>query len=75
MQSLSDEERREVLGEVLIDELKAIREYVEDIPAIKRKLSDVDDGLVKVEERLIVVEKVVKNHEVDIRQIRLTLAC
>lgn len=63
MQSLGDEERKSVLGEVLFDELKAIREYVQEIPAIKQKLSEVDA-------RLIEVERIAKIHEVDIRQIR-----
>jgi 2-phospho-L-lactate guanylyltransferase (CobY/MobA/RfbA family) len=35
MQSLSDDERKQVLGEVLADELKAIHELVKDVPAIK----------------------------------------
>lgn len=63
MQSLSDNERRDVFGEILLDELKAIREYVSEIPAIKQKLNEVD-------QRLIEVERIVKIHEVDIRQIR-----
>ncbi len=63
MQSLSDDERKGILGEVLFDELKAIREYVSEIPAIKRKLNEVD-------ERLIEVERIVRTHEVDNRQIR-----
>ena len=42
MQNLSDKERKGVLGEVLMDELKAIREYVEDIPAIKKDLAKKD---------------------------------
>lgn len=63
MQNLSDDERRDVFGEILLDELKAIREYVSEIPAIKQKLNEVD-------QRLIEVERIVKIHEVDIRQIR-----
>lgn len=63
MQSLSDDERKDMLDEVLVDELKAIREYVSEIPAIKQKLNEVD-------QRLIEVERIVKIHEVDIRQIR-----
>lgn len=63
MQSLSDDERREVLGEVLADELKAIHEYVKDIPNIKQKLDNMDL-------RLTEVERIGKVHEIDIRQIR-----
>jgi hypothetical protein len=67
MQSLSDDERRQVLGDVLSDQLQAILEYVQEIPSIKRKLYEVD-------ERLIEVERIVKVHELDIRQIRQYLA-
>jgi hypothetical protein len=38
MQSLNDDERKEVLGEVLADELKTILEYVKDVPLIKKSL-------------------------------------
>ena len=38
MHDMSDEDRREVLGEALMHELKAIREYVEDVPAIKKNV-------------------------------------
>ena len=63
MQSLSDSEQREVLGEVLADQLQAILEYVQEIPFIKQEISDIKD-------RLTSVEQIVKRHEVDIRQIR-----
>lgn len=74
MQSLSDDERRGVLGEVLLDELKAIREYVQDIPVIKQKLREIDSRLINVEDRLIVVEAVVKSHVTEIKQLRQQLA-
>lgn len=63
MQSLNEDERRQVLGEVLADQLQAILEYVKDIPLIKRELHE-------VKERLTEVERIVRIHEVDIRQIR-----
>ena len=74
MQSLSDDERKGVLGEVLFDELKAIREYVQDIPLIKQKVREIDSRLINVEDKLIVVEAVVKNHETEIKQLRQQLA-
>jgi hypothetical protein len=37
MQSLSDDERKQVLGEVLANELKAIHELVKDVPEMKQK--------------------------------------
>lgn len=36
MQNLNDDERKQVLGEVLADELKAIHELVKDVPFIKK---------------------------------------
>jgi len=67
MQSLSHDEQRQVLGEVLADQLQAILEYVQEIPFIKRKMEAMD-------ERLIEVERITRAHEVDIRYIRSKLA-
>lgn len=63
MQSLNDDERRQVLGEVLMDELKAIREYVQDIPLIKQEIREIKECLTSV-------ERIVKAHEFDIRGLR-----
>jgi 2-phospho-L-lactate guanylyltransferase (CobY/MobA/RfbA family) len=35
MQSINNDERKQVQGEVLADELKAIHELVKDVPVIK----------------------------------------
>jgi hypothetical protein len=35
MENLSFDEQRLILGEVLLDELKAIHEYVKDIPQLE----------------------------------------
>lgn len=67
MQGLNDDERRQVLGEVLADELKAILEYVSRIPAIESRLD-------KIEYRLENIENIVQMHEVDIRFLRSKLA-
>ncbi len=47
MQDLSDEDRRDVLGEVLMDELKAIREGIANLPTRQEfnALQDVVDEL------------------------------
>jgi len=63
MQSLSDKERREVLGEVLVDELKAIREYVQDIPQMKQELTAMNERLERVEFRMSIVEAIVRDDE------------
>ena len=63
MQSLDDNERREVLGGVLADELKVILEYVKDIPLIKQDTRE-------IKKRLTSVERIENAHEFDIKQIR-----
>ncbi|MHB1865360.1 MAG: hypothetical protein ACYCPS_04360 [Candidatus Saccharimonadales bacterium] len=70
MQSLNDDERKEVLGEVLADELKVIREYVEDVPAIKRDLHQVKTTVDEINNHLSVIEHVVKDHETDIKSLK-----
>lgn len=70
MQSLSEEERREVLGEILADELKAIREYVQDVPAIKQQLHQVKTTVDDMHDKLSVLEHVVRDHEGELRQLK-----
>ena len=72
MQSLDDDddERNQVLGEVLADELKAIHEYVKDIPIIKQELHQVKATANEVNDRLSIIENVVKDHESDIRSLK-----
>lgn len=70
MKSLSDDERKEVLGEVLADELKAINEYVKDIPKVKEEVHQVLATVDDLNERLTVMEHVIKSHEVDIRYLK-----
>ena len=48
MQSLSDSERNEVLGEVLSDQLRVIMEYVKDIPHIKRRVDTLEEDMREV---------------------------
>jgi hypothetical protein len=60
MQSLNDDERKEELGGVLADELKAIREYVEDVPDIKQKVHKIDATVSEINDRLSTIENVVK---------------
>jgi len=67
MNDLSDEGRREVLGEVLADQLQAILEYVKDIPHIKQDIIDIKD-------RLTNVENILQMHEADIVYLRKKVA-
>ncbi|HVU59559.1 MAG TPA: hypothetical protein VHC98_01845 [Candidatus Saccharimonadales bacterium] len=70
MQSLNDDERQQVLGEVLADELKAILEYVKDVPHISQELHQVHAAVNEISDRLAVVERVVKEHEADIKHLK-----
>lgn len=59
MQSLSNDERREVLGEVLHDELKAILEYVKDMPVLRQELHQVQADVAELKQDMKVVKAAV----------------
>jgi outer membrane murein-binding lipoprotein Lpp len=63
MQSVNDDEKREVLGEVLADELKAIHELVSDVPTIKKTVEALDNDMQIVKSDTKAIKAVVKNHE------------
>jgi len=63
MDSLSDKERQEILGEVFLDELRVIREYLSDIPHIKNDLGAIKAHIVKVDARL-------DEHDYDLKQLK-----
>jgi hypothetical protein len=67
MLNMDDDTRKDVLGEAIMDELKAIREYVEDIPEIKKDIKDLQVRATRVEEGMNVIKAVVREHESDIR--------
>ena len=77
MQSLSEDEKRQVLGSVLADQLSAIQEAVKDVPEIKTKLdkmerilSDVDSD-VKVSKAAITdLSRTVNEHERQIARLQ-----
>jgi 2-phospho-L-lactate guanylyltransferase (CobY/MobA/RfbA family) len=73
MQSLNDDERKEVLGEVLADELKAIHELVQDIPEIKKDVNKIKVDVEDLKSDMQVVKaavtdqtKQLKDHELRI---------
>jgi hypothetical protein len=74
MQSLNDDERKDVLGEVLADELKVITEYVKDVPLVRQELHQVHATVNEINERLTVIEHVVREHESDIKQLKRKVA-
>lgn len=67
---MDDETRKLVLGEALMDELKAIREYVEDVPVIKQQINKVSNDLDEIKDKLVVVNAVVRDHESDIKHLK-----
>lgn len=58
---MDDETRREVLGEALMDELRAIRENTDEIPAIKHRLEHVDERLTVAQSDMKVVKAAVRD--------------
>lgn len=70
MQNLSDEEEKQVLGEVLKDKLDAILEYVKDVPTIKQEVHQVRATTNEINDRLTVIEHVVEGHETDIKKLK-----
>jgi archaellum component FlaC len=70
MQSLNDDERREVLGEVLADELKLIREYVQEVPSMKQEIHQVKATVDDMSEKLTVIEHVIKDHESELKVLK-----
>jgi hypothetical protein len=52
MQSLNDDERGAVLGELLMDELEAIHEYVKDVPSVQDEVHQVHATVNEINDRL-----------------------
>ena len=59
MQSLNDEERKDVLGEVLSDELKTILEYVKDLPVLKLDVHEIKNDASELKSDMKVVKTAV----------------
>ena len=74
MLNLSDDEEKQVLGEVLKDKLDAILEYVKDMPEVKEEVHQVHAIVDDTKERLSVIELVVKGHETDIKKLKSNTA-
>jgi len=73
MPGLNDDERRQVLGEVLMDELKAIREYVQDIPAIKHDVQRLKTDVDEVRDDVKVIKAAVTAQSKQLAQHKLRL--
>jgi 2-phospho-L-lactate guanylyltransferase (CobY/MobA/RfbA family) len=73
MHDMDDEQRKAVLGEALMDELRAIREQLDDLPAIKRDVvaTREDVETIKVDLKAIKaavreISEVLREHDEDI---------
>ena len=56
MQSLNNDERKQVLGEVLSDELKVIREYVQDVPLLKQDIQVIKGDISELKSDMKIVK-------------------
>jgi hypothetical protein len=70
MQSLNDDEEKQVLGEVLADKLDTIMDYVKDVPALGQELHKVHATVNEISDRLTVIEHVVREHESGIKHLK-----
>lgn len=62
MQSLSDDDRKAVVGEVLADELKAIHELVKDVPEIKKDVKELKADVAEPKGDVKIIKAVVTEH-------------
>lgn len=74
MQDFTDEERRAVFGELIMDELRIIREYLSDIPIIKRDVAELKIRAGSLESDMKVVKAVLIEHERDIAWLKTKVA-
>lgn len=61
MQDLSDDERKQVLGEVLFDELRAIREGLDDVPK-RAEFNELKQQVSEIKQDVKTIKMVVKDH-------------
>ena len=74
MHDMSDEDRKAVFGEAILDELKAIREYLTDIPIIKEDVKDLQVRMTRVEDGMNVTKVVLREHESEIQSLKRKFA-
>ena len=74
MQHLDDDDRKAVLGEVLIDELKIIREYLEYLLPIKPKVDKLERDVEQLKVDTAAIKAVLTDHSGQLRshEIRIT---
>ncbi len=76
MQDLNDEDRKQVLGEVLMDELKAIRKGIANLPTrpefneLTQKVDGLADDMKVVKAAVTDQSKQLSDHQVQINQLQ-----
>lgn len=73
MGGLKDSTRVLVLFEEMNGKFDAILEYVKDIPDIRRRVMSLEERMDVVELDLSVIKSVVKQHSIDIRELKAQL--
>ena len=71
---MDDDMRKEVLGEALMGELQAIREYVADIPLIRAELREVKETTESIDARLGFMETLNLKNAQEIRELKRNVA-
>lgn len=61
MQDLTDDDRRQVLGEILMDELKALREGISMLPT-RQEFKKLEEKFDKMSDDIDTIKSVAKNH-------------
>ncbi len=70
MHDLDDDSIKALFGEAIIDELKAIREYLGMVPLAGQRLLTLEDHVANMDDTLKVVSALGRAHEKDIGKIK-----
>jgi hypothetical protein len=62
MQQLTEDEIRRIFGEVFMDELKVIREYLEDLLPVKADVAILKKDVAEIKSDMKVVKALLKDH-------------
>lgn len=71
MHDMDDEARKEALGEVLMDELKVIREYLEHITPLVQLIPEMREDIAALKADMHVMKLLYKDHEARITTLEL----
>jgi len=62
MRNISDQTRKEILGELLMDELKIIHEYLKDLPEMKQDIQQLKEDVAVLKADMKVIKAVAADH-------------